>query len=41
MDKRLHAFPKGISPKMNVIAPLEFEFAYYDIAVQLVNHNAL
>ena len=25
---------KGISPKVNVIAQLEFEFAYYDFAVQ-------
>ena len=25
-------FPKGISPKVNVIARLEFELAYYDSA---------
>ena len=24
---------------MNVIARLEFELAYYDVAVQLVSHN--
>ena len=27
----VRAFPKGISPKVNVIAQLEFEFAYYDV----------
>ena len=29
-----HAFPKGISPKMNVVARLEFEITYYDVLVQ-------
>ena len=33
-DKGVHTFPKGICPKVNVIAWLEFEFAYYDVAVQ-------
>ena len=32
-DKWVHTFPKGISLKMNLIARLEFEFAYYDVAV--------
>ena len=31
-DKRVHAFPKGICPKVNVIAWLEFEPAYYEPA---------
>ena len=28
-NKRVHTFPKGIYPKMNVIARLEFELANY------------
>ena len=31
-------FPKGICPKVNVIARLEFELAYYDSAVHRFNH---
>ena len=30
-----------ISPKVNVIARLEFELAYSEAAVQLVNHNSM
>ena len=41
MDKGVHAFPKGINPKVNVIAQLEFELAYYDVAVQYVSHYAM
>ena len=37
-NKGLHTFPKGISPKMNVIARLEFEFASYNVTVQHVNY---
>ena len=37
-DKRAHTFPKGICPKVNVIARLEYELAYYDSAVQRFNH---
>ena len=29
---------KSICPKVNVIARLEFEIAYYDSAVQRINH---
>ena len=29
-SKWVHAFPKGICPKVNVVARLEFELAYYD-----------
>ena len=32
-DKGVHTFPKGICPKVNVIAQLEYELAYYDSAV--------
>ena len=35
----VHAFPKGISQKVNVITQLELELAYYDVAVKLDNHN--
>ena len=38
-DKGVHPFPKGISAKMNVIARLEFELSYYNVAVQHVNHD--
>ena len=30
--KRVHTFQKGICPKVNVIARLEYELAYYDSA---------
>ena len=33
-----YTFPKGIYPKVNVIARLEFELAYYDSAVYRFNH---
>ena len=29
--KWVHAFPKSISPKVNVIAGLKFKLAYYDV----------
>ena len=37
-DKGVHAFPKGICPKVNVIARLEYEQAYYNSSVQHFNH---
>ena len=30
----VHAFPKGICLKVNVIAWLEFELIHYDVAIQ-------
>ena len=36
-DKGVRTFPKGICPKVIVIARLEFELAYYDSAVQRFN----
>ena len=39
-DKEVHTFPKGICPKVNVIARLEFEFANYDSVVHQFNHYA-
>ena len=33
-------FPKGICPKVNVIARLEYELAYYDSAVHRFTHYA-
>ena len=33
-NKDVHTFSKGISAKVNVIARLEFELAYYDVIVQ-------
>ena len=38
VGKEVYAFPKGISPKVNVTAKLEPEVAYSDVAVQHVNH---
>ena len=37
-DKGVHTFTKGIYPKVNVIARLEFELANYDSAVYRSNH---
>ena len=37
-DKGVHTFPKGICPKVNVIARLENELAYYDSAVHRFSH---
>ena len=37
-DKGVHIFPKGICPKVNVIARLKYELAYYDSAVHRINH---
>ena len=37
-DKGVHTFPKGICPKVNVIARLEYELAYYDSAVHRFNN---
>ena len=38
--KKLHNFPKDISPKVNVIAGVGFERIYFDVAVQYISHNA-
>ena len=37
-DKGVHAFPKGICLKVNVITGLKFELAYNDPAVHHFNH---
>ena len=39
-EKGVHAFPKGISPEMNVIVRLEFELAFYDVTVDHASHYA-
>ena len=31
---------KGIYPKVNLIVPVEFELAYYDLVVKRFNHYA-
>ena len=38
--KGVHAFPKGINPKVNVIGWLEFELAYTDVVIEDFNHYA-
>ena len=35
----VNIFPKGISPKVNVIELAEFELTYFDAAVQPFHHN--
>ena len=30
----IHTFPKGISPKIDIIEWLEFKLTYYNVAVQ-------
>ena len=37
-DKGVHTFPKGICPKVNVIARLEYELANYDPVVHRFDH---
>ena len=37
-DTGVHTFPKGICPKVNVIARLEFELVNYNSAVHCFNH---
>ena len=37
-DKGVHSFPKGICPKVNVIALLEYELAYHDSTVHRFDH---
>ena len=37
-DKGVYTFPKGIRPKVNIIARLEYEPTYYDSAVYRFNH---
>ena len=37
----VHTFPKSICPKVNVIARLEYELAYYDSAVYRFNHYTI
>ena len=39
-DKEVHAFPKSITLKVNLIARLEFELTYYNVAVQHISNYA-
>ena len=39
-DKRVHTIPKGISPKVNALAWLEFELAYLTAIIWHFNHYA-
>ena len=39
-DKRVHVFPKGSCPHLNVIAVLGFELAFFEVVVQEVNYYA-
>ena len=37
-DKRVHIFPKSLSPKVSVKTRLEFELTYYNVAVKHIDH---
>ena len=37
----IHTFAKSICPKVNVMVQLEFELAYYNVAVQHISHYAM
>ena len=37
-DRRVHTFPKGICPKVNVTARPEFELVHYDSVISRFNH---
>ena len=39
-NKGVHAFPKGISPKVKVWAWLKFDLSYYDLTVQHISRYA-
>ena len=41
MAKRVSIFPKGISPKVDAIAQVEFELSIYNVIVQSINHSAM
>ena len=38
-DEVLYPFPKGISPKVNVIALLDFKLASFNSAIQPLRHG--
>ena len=40
-DKKIHTFPVGINPKVNVIARLDFELAFYGAAFIHISHCAI
>ena len=39
--KGVHTFPRGISPKVNVVVRLEFELTYFEVAVQPFSHYVI
>ena len=42
LNKRVRTFPKCINPKVNVIAEIEFELAFYnDVTNQHVSHKGM
>ena len=40
-DKGVHAFPKSINPKVNIIVWLEFELSYFEVTVQHINPHTM
>ena len=40
VDQEVQPYSKGSSPKVNLVARLEFELVFYDITVMHANHNS-
>ena len=40
-NEEVHTFLNDIRPKVNVLARLEFDHAYFDVAVQHISHYAM
>ena len=40
-DKSVDTFLKCVSPKMNIMAELEFESTYYEVSVKYVSPKAM
>ena len=41
MDKGVHAFPKSISPKVNMIVKLELKLTNFNAGFQHISHDAM
>ena len=40
-DKEVYTFPKGISPKVNIIAQREFKLTQFEASVQHFGHYVI
>ena len=39
-DMRVHTFPDGINPKVNIIVRMDFELAFFEAEFQHLSHYA-